>query len=202
MHMPPTCGMRLLERVRPARGCLAATRAQTHTSTSRACGPHWLGRRLLRIGGGSLGLAGDAPPVCGSVHARTRLLRHVPEHARACLLVRAQAGSETSWLGSWLTRIGEESAGPRAICAARLHCPAATPPSVQCRCVRRCVGFARLAKPTQRAPSPLLPALAGSQGLHQLGVGLRLRLLGHVRLPCPCVRVLGLARRGRLVGSL
>ena len=103
------------------------------------------------------------------MHAHASCATCLSTRARVCLCEH-KAGSETSWLGSWLTRIGEESAGPRAICAARLHCPAATPPSVQCRCVRLCVGFARLVKPTQRAPSPLLPALAGSQGLHQLEV--------------------------------
>ena len=61
----------------------AENRALAHTSTSRACGPIWLGHWLLRIGRGPIGPWGDAPPVCGSVHTCTDRPLAVPGQTSA-----------------------------------------------------------------------------------------------------------------------
>ena len=91
----------------------AENRALAHTSTSRASGPIWLGHCLLRIGRGSMHIWHDALPVCGSVHARTRLLRQVPGHPFA---EKQRPGFETPWLAWWLNRVGDWPAGPRDMC--------------------------------------------------------------------------------------
>ena len=55
----------------------------------------------------------DALPVCGSVHARTRLLRQVPGHPFA---EKQRPGFKASWLAWWLNRVGDWPAGPRDMC--------------------------------------------------------------------------------------
>ena len=130
-------------------------------STSRACGPIWLGHWLLRIGRGSMHIWHDALPVCGSVHARTRLLRQVPGHWFA---EKQRPGFKTSWLAWWLNRIGDWPAGPRNMCGLihtarwrrRMSAARVGAAFIACR-----AGFCKTSTMSTTAPAARLGGLSG-----------------------------------------
>ena len=127
----------------------------------RACGPIWLGHCLLRIGRGSMHIWHDALPVCGSVHARTRLLRQVPGHWFA---EKQRPGFKTSWLAWWLNRIGDWPAGPRNMCGLihtarwrrRMSAVRVGAALIACR-----AGFCKTSTMSTTAPAARLGGLSG-----------------------------------------